>query len=108
MKGAALLLLVLALGVEVSAQSALPQSDAPDLTVVKKSWRKGSYYFPPLTADPFRVNDDQAARQRAQKDNAVSNRVRVQEGNTPEPTNVPKTKPTEPGSDGPYVRFFIA
>ena len=105
MKGSALLVLVLILSVDVFAQSPKAQSDAPDLTVIKKSWRKESYYIPALSADPFRANDEQAQLNRARRDNSSSNRVRVQEGNTPEQTTVPKTKPKPAGSEGAYVRF---
>lgn len=103
MKGPTLLLLVLLLSVDVFAQTPKAQSDSPDLTVIKKSWRKESYYVPALSADPLRANDDQAKLNRARRDNSSSNKVRVQEGNTPEQTTVPKTKPAE--SDGAHVRF---
>lgn len=101
MKGPALLLLLFILSVEVSAQSSQP-SEAPDLTVTKKIWRK-EIHHPALTADPFRSNDEQAELQRAQKDNSIRNSTRVREGNTPRPVVTTKPMPTE--SDGPQVRF---
>ena len=103
MKGPALLLLVFLLLVDVSAQSSQTQADAPDLTVTKKNWRK-EIHHPALTEDPFRSNDEQAQLQRAQKDNAIRNAVRVREGNTPQPTvQNPRPMPTE--SEGPTARF---
>jgi hypothetical protein len=103
MKGPTLLLLVFLLLVDVSAQSPAAQSDAPDLTVTKKNWRK-EIHHPALTSDPFRSNDEQAELQRAQKDNSIRNSVRVREGNTPLPTaRVSKPMPTE--SEGPSARF---
>lgn len=104
MKGFALLLLVLTLPVDVFAQSPQGQSDAPDLTVIKKSWQKERYYLPALTRDPFRANDEAAASQRAQKDNAVSNSVRVKEGTRPERAGQ-TTKPVPPDSQNAYDRF---
>ena len=104
MKGAVLLLLVLILSIDVFAQSPPAQSDAPDLTVVKKSWKKENYYRPVLTADPMRANDDQAELNRARRDNSSSNKVRVQEGTRPEQTTVPKTKP-KPADSHAYDRF---
>ena len=103
MKGPALLLLVFILLVNVSAQSPQTQSDAPDLTVTKKNWRK-EIYHPALTADPFRPNDEQAELQRAQKDNAIRNSVRVREGTTPQPT-VRNSKPMPTESEGPTALF---
>ena len=102
MKVPALLLLVLILLVDVSAQSIQAQQDAPDLTVTKKTWKR-EVHHPALTADPFRPNDEQAELQRVQKDNSIRNATRVREGNTPQPVRNNKPMPTE--SDGPQVRF---
>jgi hypothetical protein len=103
MKGLGLLLLVFLLLVDSSAQTSASQPDAPDLTVTKKNWRK-EIYHPALTADPFRANDEQAELQRAQKDNAVRNAVRVREGTTPQPT-VATTRPMPTEPEGPTARF---
>lgn len=103
MKGRALLLLVFLLLVDISAQSSQAQPEAPHLTVTKKTWRK-EVHIPALTSDPFRSNDEQAEMQRAQRDNAIRNSVRVREGNTPQPTvRNAKPMPTEP--EGPTSRF---
>ncbi|HEU4795242.1 MAG TPA: hypothetical protein VFT02_06395 [Pyrinomonadaceae bacterium] len=104
MKVPGLLLLVLLLAVAVSAQTSESQQEpAADLTVIKKSWRR-EIHNPALTSDPFRSNDEQAELQRAQKDNAVRNSVRVREGNTPQPT-MRTTRPIEPEPDGPSTSF---
>ena len=103
MKAPGLLVLLFLLLIDVSAQSSASQSSAPDLAVTKKNWRK-EVHHPALTADPFEPNDQQAALQRAQKDNAVRNAVRVREGTTPQPTvRTSKPLPTEP--EGPQARF---
>ena len=105
MNSLVLLLLVLTLPVTVFAQSPQAQSYAPDLTITKHSWRKETTYQPTLTADPMRANDDQAALNRARRDNSSSNKVRVQEGTRPEQTTVPNTKPkpADPGGQERYV-----
>lgn len=103
MKGSGLLLLVFLLSIDVYAQSSASQSDAPDLTVTKKNWRR-EIHHPALTADPFRSNDEQAELQRAQRDNGVRNSVRVKEGNTPLPT-VPTARPMKTEAEGPTARF---
>lgn len=103
MKGPALLLLVFLLLVDVSAQSSQAQPDAPDLAVTKKNWRR-EIHHPALTSDPFRSNDEQAELQRAQKDNAIRNSVRVREGNTPLPT-VRNSKPMPTESEAPRAWF---
>ena len=105
MNSLALLLLVLTLPVNIFAQSPQTQSDPPDLTIIKHSWRKETVYQPILTADPMRANDDQAALNRARRDNSSSNKVRVQEGTRPEQTTVPNTKPkpSDPGGQDRYV-----
>lgn len=103
MKCLGLLLLVFLLLADSSAQSSAGQLDGPDLTVTKKNWRK-EIYHPALTEDPFRANDEQAEFQRAQKDNAVRNAVRVKEGTTPQQTvRTARPMPTEP--EGPTARF---
>lgn len=104
MKRPALLLLLLLFIplIDVSAQSS-QASEAPDLTVSKKNWRK-EIHHPALTSDPFRANDEQAELQRVQKDNSIRNSVRVREGNTPLPA-VRNTKPMPTESDGPQVWF---
>ncbi len=101
MKVPGLLLWIFLLCVGVSAQT--PVTPAPDLTVIKKNWRK-EIHNPALTADPFRSNDEQAELQRAQKDNAVRNAVRVREGGTPLPTNR-VSRPMESEPEGPTARF---
>jgi hypothetical protein len=104
MKILGLLLLVTLIWFDVSAQSPESQSEQPpDLAVVKKNWRK-EIHNPAMTADPFRSNDEQAQLQRAQKDNAIRNSVRVREGNVPQPTARP-TMPVETESDAPSVKF---
>ena len=103
MKTPALLLLVFIVLVDVSAQSPEAQSDAPDVKITKKIWRK-EIYHPALTSDPFRANDEQAELQRAQKDNSIRNSARVREGNTPLPT-VQNSKPMPTKEDGPTTRF---
>lgn len=103
MKVPGLLLLIFLLWLDVSAQSSLLQQQPPELTVIKKNWRK-EIHHPALTADPFRSNDEQAELQRAQKDNAVRNAVRVKEGNTPLPTTR-SSRPLEGEPEGPSVRF---
>ena len=105
MKSPALLALGFLLLVDVSAQSSQAMPDAPDLTVTKKVWRK-ELYHPALTSDPFRVNDEQAEMQRAQRDNNIRNSVRVREGTTPQPAQSvrsPKPMPTE--SEAPRMLF---
>ena len=103
MKVPGLLLLIFLLWFDVSAQSYASQPEPPDLTVIKKNWRKEIHHAA-LTADPFRSNDEQAELQRAQKDNAVRNAVRVKEGGTPLPTTRPtRSMTSEP--EGPSVRF---
>ena len=104
MKGAALLLLVLMLCADVPAQSSQAQSDAPDLLIIKKSWRKEPIFKPSLTADPFRVNDEQAELQRARKTDSASNKVRVKEGTRPEQTTQ-KSKPMPTQSAGPQDQY---
>ena len=102
MKGLALPLLLFIMWSDVSAQS--PQvSEAPDLTVTKKIWRK-EIYHPALAADPFRSNDEQAELRRAQRDNSIRNSTRVREGNTPQQV-VRNTEPMPTESDGPQVWF---
>lgn len=103
MKLPGLLLFVILLSIPVSAQTSANQSEPPDLTVVKKSWRK-EIRHPALTSDPFRSNDEQAELQRAQKDNAIRNNVRVREGGTPLPTRRP-AQPIEVETDGPSTWF---
>lgn len=103
MKVPVLLLFVLLLSFAVSAQTSASQQESPDLTVTKKSWRK-EIHHPALTSDPFRSNDEQAELQRAQKDNAIRNRVRVREGGTPLPTRRP-AQPIEIEPDGPSTWF---
>lgn len=103
MKTSALLLLVVILSVAVSKQSSPRYSDAPELTVTKKMWRK-EIYHPALTSDPFRANDEQAELQRAQKDNSTRNSVRVREGNTPLPA-VQNSKPLPTEAEGPRTLF---
>jgi hypothetical protein len=102
MKGLALLLLLFILLVDASAQSS-QESEAPDLTVTKKIWRK-EIYHPALTADPFRSNDEQAELQRARKENSVRNSTRVNEGNTPRQV-VRNTEPMPTESDRPQTWF---
>jgi hypothetical protein len=103
MKGPALLLLVLLLLVDASAQSSHAQPDVPDLTVTKKFWRK-EVHHPALAVDPFRANDEQAELQRAQKDNAIRNSARVREGNVPQQPRNSKSMSTE-ADGGPITRF---
>lgn len=103
MKVPGLLLLVFLLFLDVSGQSSESQLEPPDLTVVKKSWRK-EIHHPALTSDPFQSNDEQAELQRAQKDNNVRNAVRVREGGTPIQVNR-ASKPMETESQGPSTRF---
>jgi hypothetical protein len=105
MKGPALLVLLFLLSVDASAQSSHAQPDAPDLTVTKKFWRK-EIDHPALTVDPFRANDEQAELQRAQKDNAIRNRNRVREGDTPQPT-VRNAKPMSTQADGGPTTWFV-
>lgn len=102
MKVPALLLLIFLFWCDVSAQP--PQTEPPDLTVVKKNWRK-EIHHPAMTADPFRSNDQQAELRQAQRDNGVRNAVRVREGNTPQPTRTPT--PVEPESDGAPSTWFV-
>lgn len=103
MKVPGLLLCIFLLCVDVSAQTPTSGPEPPDLTVIKKNWRK-EFHNPALTADPFRSNDEQAELQRAQKDNAVRNAVRVREGGTPLPTNR-VSRPVESDPEGPSTRF---
>ena len=104
MKVPGLLLLILLLSFDVSAQTSASQQEPPDLTVTKKNWRR-EIYHPALTSDPFRSNDEQAELQRAQKDNGVRNAVRVREGGTPLPTTR-SSRPIESEPDGPSTRFI--
>ena len=103
MKVPGLLLLIFLLWLDVSAQSSASRPEPPDLTVIKKNWRK-EIHHPALTADPFRSNDEQAELQRAQKDNAIRNAVRVKEGGTPLPTTR-ASRPIESEPEGPSARF---
>lgn len=103
MKVPGLLVCIFLLCVDVSAQTPATQQGPPDLTVIKKNWRK-EIHNPALTADPFRSNDEQAELQRAQKDNAVRNAVRVREGGTPLPTTR-GSRPMESDPEGPSARF---
>jgi hypothetical protein len=103
MKVTGLLLLIFLLWFDVSAQSSASELEPPDLKVIKKNWRK-EIHHPALTADPFRSNDEQAELQRAQKDNAVRNAVRVREGGTPLPTTR-TSRPMESESEGPSAKF---
>lgn len=104
MKTPALVLLMFILSVGVSAQSSQVHSDAPELTVTKKMWRK-EIHHPALTSDPFRANDEQAEIQRAQKENSIRNSTRVREGNTPLPA-VQNTRPLPTEAEGPKT-FFV-
>ena len=101
MKVPGLLLLLFLLWCDVSAQ---PTASQPtELTVVKKNWRK-EFHNPALTADPFRSNDEQAELERARKDNAVRNAVRVKEGGVPQQTTR-ASMPVETESDAPSTWF---
>ena len=102
MKVPGLLLLLFLLWCDVSAQP--PQSQPPDLAVVKKNWRK-EIYHPAMTSDPFRSNDQQEELRKAQRDNGVRNAIRVREGNTPQPTRTPTPMETE--SDGGPSTWFV-
>ncbi|MDQ3665825.1 MAG: hypothetical protein M3410_04335 [Acidobacteriota bacterium] len=102
MKAPKMILLLFLLAAGVSAQPSTDVSDPPDLAVAEKSWRK-EIRHPALGVDPFVANDEQKEFERAQKDNAIRNSVRVREGGTPQPTV--RTKPLENESQGPSARY---
>ena len=103
MKILSLLLLIFLLSDVSSAQNLSGLSDAPDVAVVQKNWRR-DVRNPALEEDPFRANNEQAALERTRAEQKqIPGKLR--EIKPPEPAPLPDKLPdtAAPGTRVTYI-----
>ena len=105
MKVLYLVIVLLFLVVEISAQALSNSSDTSNVIVIQKKWRL-EVRNPALDEDPHRANNEQRQAEYDRRENVRQNELRIQRGKSPEIAPPPRRNTSERAVSNYLARYI--